>query len=138
MIYCTLLSLLSFRLFSPYLPLTSLPPPPPPPLGCMRVYRGDNDMKVRIYTFIDTTSLNNTTDSNIKQFAECHFKLSPGEVISTYIDSVIDSSRYFVLRIKDPNSSKVAFIGIGFRERDTAVDFRECLNEYLRLVAYAW
>jgi len=42
------------------------------------------------------------------------------ENITTYVDAVIDSSRYYVLRIKDPKSSRTTLIGIGFRERDQA------------------
>ena len=38
------------------------------------------------------------------------------------------------LRIKDPNSSRSALIGIGFRERETAFDFKNALNEYVRYV----
>ena len=35
-------------------------------------------------------------------------------------------------RVKDPNSSRSTNLGIGFRERETAFDFKSCLNEYVR------
>ena len=34
--------------------------------------------------------------------------------------------------MKDPNSSRSTNLGIGFRERETAFDFKSCLNEYVR------
>jgi len=55
------------------------------------------------------------------------------------VDNVIDSSRYFVLRIIDPRTKdsatpKTALIGIGFEDRDPAFEFKSCLNEYIRYV----
>ena len=45
------------------------------------------------------------------------------------------SSRYYVLRIADPqHPNRSAIIGIGFRERDTALDFKHVLNEYVRYI----
>lgn len=78
--------------------------------------------------------------------------MKPGESITTFVDGVIDSSRYYVLRIKDPKSSRTTLIGnemhlvsydlsnlfgvlgIGFRERETAFDFKSALNEYIKYV----
>lgn len=37
-------------------------------------------------------------------------------------------------RVKDRNSTRSALIGIGFRERDSAFDFKNSLNEYVRYV----
>jgi hypothetical protein len=38
-------------------------------------------------------------------------------------------------RIKDPaNPNRFATLGIGFRERDTALDFKQALNDYVRYV----
>ncbi|XP_002978183.2 adaptin ear-binding coat-associated protein 1 isoform X1 [Selaginella moellendorffii] len=49
------------------------------------------------------------------------------------IERVIDSSRYFVLRIEDNSSGKSrhAFIGIGFRERPQAYDFEAALYDHV-------
>jgi len=73
-------------------------------------------------------------DNHIVQFGECPVEVKAHENITTYVDAVIDSSRYYVLRIKDPKSSRTTLIGIGFRERDQAFDFKNCLNEYVRFV----
>jgi len=52
--------------------------------------------------------------------------------IDTYpgvaVESVVDSSRYFVLRIKDGDRS--AFVGIGFADRGDAFDFNVTLQDH--------
>ncbi len=62
-------------------------------------------------------------------------EIKPKDTITYFIDSVIDSSRYFVLRIKDKaTGTKSALIGIGFLERDPAFELKNCLNEYIRYI----
>lgn len=51
-----------------------------------------------------------------------------------FVENVVDSSRYFVLRIVDEKSGREARIGFGFRERDEATDFRESLQYYMRSI----
>lgn len=50
------------------------------------------------------------------------------------IEAVIDSSRFFVLRIEDNSSgqSRHAFIGIGFRERIPAYDFQAAVYDHMK------
>ena len=60
--------------------------------------------------------------------------MKPGEDIIHFVDSVIDSSRYYVIRLKDRMSTRSLLVGIGFRERDTSFDFKNCLNDYVRYV----
>ena len=64
--------------------------------------------------------------SNGELFAECPIQLP----LVTCVEPVIDSSRYFVLRIVDQESGKHAFIGLGFRERSDASNFNAALHEY--------
>ncbi len=45
---------------------------------------------------------------------------------------VTDSSRYFVVRISDEKTRKEAHIGIGFRERNDALNFKMSLQDYER------
>ena len=60
--------------------------------------------------------------------------MKPGEDIIYFVDAVIDSSRYYVIRLKDRMSTRSLLVGIGFRERDTSFDFKNCLNDYVRYV----
>ncbi|GAV60146.1 DUF1681 domain-containing protein/Methyltransf_11 domain-containing protein [Cephalotus follicularis] len=50
------------------------------------------------------------------------------------VESVIDSSRYFVLRIEENFGGRLrhAFIGIGFRERTEAYDFQAALHDHMK------
>ena len=44
--------------------------------------------------------------------------------------SVVDSSRYFALRISDSNTGREAFIGVGFRERTDATNFKMSIQDF--------
>ncbi|KAI3465834.1 hypothetical protein Pfo_022497 [Paulownia fortunei] len=50
------------------------------------------------------------------------------------VEPVIDSSRYFVLRVEENIGGRLrhAFIGIGFRERPEAYDFQAALYDHMK------
>ncbi|GFP79148.1 adaptin ear-binding coat-associated protein 2 [Phtheirospermum japonicum] len=50
------------------------------------------------------------------------------------VETVIDSSRYFVLRVEENIGGRLrhAFIGIGFRERTEAYDFQAALHDHMK------
>lgn len=66
-------------------------------------------------------------------FALCLVDLdTPSRKVEHFIEAVVDSSRYFVVRISDQKTGRHANIGVGFRERDDASNFRMALQEYER------
>ncbi|KAK8803278.1 hypothetical protein WA158_000972 [Blastocystis sp. Blastoise] len=48
------------------------------------------------------------------------------------VESVLDSSRYFVVRIE--KNKKKAYVGLGFQERSEALDFKIALQEYKKYI----
>ncbi|GER35531.1 adaptin ear-binding coat-associated protein 1 [Striga asiatica] len=50
------------------------------------------------------------------------------------VEPVIDSSRYFVLRVEENIDGRLrhAFIGVGFRERTEAYDFQAALHDHMK------
>jgi adaptin ear-binding coat-associated protein 1/2 len=99
--------------------------------GYLRVLQADTKLRIIVYAYRDPTKLL-ASDENLTKFGEC--PVAPHGDVTSFVDSVIDSSRYYVLRIKDPASSRTTLLGIGFREREVAFDFKSVLNEYVRYV----
>eukprot|EP00039_Didymoeca_costata_P030581 m.30281 g.30281 ORF g.30281 m.30281 type:complete len:256 (-) comp8190_c0_seq1:2256-3023(-) len=62
-----------------------------------------------------------------QEFAQCPVEAYPGIAV----ESVLDSSRYFVLRLDD-GSGKHAFVGMGFTERSDAFDFNVALRDHFK------
>jgi hypothetical protein len=51
--------------------------------------------------------------------------------IEHWVEPVVDSSRYFAMRIRDSKTGREAFIGVGFRERNDATNFRMTMEDYV-------
>ncbi|RWS22192.1 adaptin ear-binding coat-associated protein 1-like protein [Leptotrombidium deliense] len=68
--------------------------------------------------------------NNGQLFAKCPVDKYPG----TAIESVSDSSRYFVIRIQDENTNRTAFIGIGFSDRGDSFDLNVALQDHFKIV----
>ncbi|KAL1497823.1 hypothetical protein ABEB36_008717 [Hypothenemus hampei] len=62
-------------------------------------------------------------------FAKCPIETYPGVAI----ESVTDSSRYFVLRIQD-DTGRAAYIGIGFGDRSDSFDLNVALQDHFKWV----
>lgn len=66
-----------------------------------------------------------------KLFALCTVDLVEKEQkMDHYVESCLDSTRYFVVRVTDEKAGREALIGLGFREREEAGDFRAALSKY--------
>jgi len=54
----------------------------------------------------------------------------PKPKMDYWVEPVVDSSRYFAIRISDESSGREAHVGMGFRERNDALNFKMSLQEY--------
>ena len=69
-------------------------------------------------------------------FAVC--KVDPvgtGESLDHWIQPVGDSSRFFAIRVTDEKGGREAVIGLGFREREEAEDFTQCIINYQNAIS---
>jgi hypothetical protein len=85
-----------------------------------QVERRDNDLYLLF-----------TTDNHTKLFALAKCDANP----SHSVESVVDSSRYFVAHIQDKTNTKQSgLIGFGFRERDIAIDLLGNLQQFQKSI----
>lgn len=69
-------------------------------------------------------------------FALCKIDLeSSGMPLEHWVQPCGDSSRYFAIRVTDEAGGREAIIGLGFRERDEAADFVQCLSNYQNAIS---
>ncbi|KAJ3038997.1 hypothetical protein HK097_002966 [Rhizophlyctis rosea] len=81
--------------------------------------------RMRIVAKGDKCIINLEDATSGELFATC-----PYDPRGSSVEPVLDSSRYFVLKIVDPGSGKHAFVGMGFPERSWAFDFNVALQDY--------
>jgi hypothetical protein len=66
-----------------------------------------------------------------KLFALCSIDIvNKPHKLEHYVEAVLDSTRYFVVRVTDEKAGREALIGLGFRDREEAGDFRAALAKY--------
>lgn len=66
--------------------------------GHLKVIQCDLKLRVAIFRYKDETTLL-TTPENLVLFGECPIEVEPKGDITPFVDSVVDSSRYFVVRL---------------------------------------
>jgi hypothetical protein len=52
--------------------------------------------------------------------------------LAFYLESVVDSSRYYVLRVEDKKTKRVIYLGLGFRKRPDSSNFFESIQDFVR------
>lgn len=67
-------------------------------------------------------------------FAVCKIDIELYDM-SHYVQAVGDSSRFFAIRVTDEKGGREAVVGLGFRERDEAADFSQCLINFQNALA---
>lgn len=78
----------------------------------------------------DQASIRLSDPASGELFAECPVCLP----LAACVEPVVDSSRYFVIRVVDRDSGKHAFIGLGFRDRTESSDFNAALIEHQQYI----
>ncbi|GMH57324.1 hypothetical protein TrST_g8290 [Triparma strigata] len=75
-------------------------------------------------------------ESSGSLFARCPVDLNgvPPKRLDTIVETVLDSSRYFVLKCVDDATRREVRVGIGFRDRCHASDLKGHLQDYVRSV----
>ncbi|ENN70378.1 NECAP-like protein CG9132 [Dendroctonus ponderosae] len=86
--------------------------------------------RMRLISKGNTLSIKLEDKNTGELFARCPIESYPGVAI----ESVTDSSRYFVLRIQDDNALRTAYIGIGFGDRSDSFDLNVALQDHFKWV----
>lgn len=98
----------------------------------LHVFRRDSSLFINLLT--DKPKQNGPPGATEKHlFAQSKITLDLSSTKLTmghWIEAVTDSSRYFVIRISDEKRNKEAHVGVGFRERNDALDLKMSLQEY--------
>ncbi|KAG9445693.1 hypothetical protein H6P81_011821 [Aristolochia fimbriata] len=86
--------------------------------------------RLRVVSCKDRCEIRLEDPNSGELFAACF--VQPGQRENS-VETVLDSSRYFVLKIED-GRGKHAFIGLGFTERNEAFDFNVALSDHEKYV----
>jgi len=67
-------------------------------------------------------------------FASAPIRVDDKRPLEYFLECCRDTSRYFALRVEDDKSKRHTYIGIGFRDRQSAFDLRAALDDQLRRI----
>ncbi|GLD93718.1 hypothetical protein PINS_up002323 [Pythium insidiosum] len=109
--------------------------------GALRVVQKGDACWIRLYeplqadadaTTAASSAMHTTAERTL--FAQCPIEITPELPLEVYVQDCADSSRYFLLRVEDDTTKRRAYIGIGFAERGSALDFKAALLDYVKYV----
>ncbi|XP_046917438.2 uncharacterized protein LOC124497803 [Dermatophagoides farinae] len=109
-----------------------------PPRVSNRAYRAsdwnldspDWNCRLRLIAKGDDCFIKLDEKSTGQFFGKCPVDKYPGMAI----ESVSDSSRYFVLRLVNEQTNRTAFVGIGFIDRSDSFDLNVALQDHFKIV----
>jgi len=64
----------------------------------------------------------------------CIDLINGNQDMNHHVLTVGDSSRYFVVRVSDEKGDRQALLGLGFKDREEAADFRGAISIYVNAV----
>ena len=88
-------------------------------------------LSVEIYSTKPKEGVPGATDDVLFAAAPIDLRANPDRSMEAYVTAVVDSSRYFALRCEDAKSGRHVYVGVGFRERNNATDFKSTLQDYV-------
>ncbi|CBQ69614.1 conserved hypothetical protein [Sporisorium reilianum SRZ2] len=98
--------------------------------GDMEAFLWKGRLRIMETSNSDTCSIRLEDGDSGELFAEC-----PYDVSGTSVEPVLDSSRYFVLRVESQGpdgKKKKAYIGMGFQDRSDSFDFNVALQDWTK------
>ncbi|CCF49495.1 hypothetical protein NDA11_002644 [Ustilago hordei] len=98
--------------------------------GDMEAFLWKGRLRIMETSNCNTCSIRLEDANTGELFAEC-----PYDVTGTSVEPVLDSSRYFVLRVESEGphgKKKKAYIGMGFQDRSDSFDFNVALQDWTK------
>ncbi|SNX86899.1 uncharacterized protein MEPE_05608 [Melanopsichium pennsylvanicum] len=98
--------------------------------GDMEAFLWKGRLRIMEFSNSNTCSIRLEDGDSGELFAEC-----PYDVTGTSVEPVLDSSRYFVLRVESEGhdgKKKKAYIGMGFQDRSDSFDFNVALQDWTK------
>ncbi|GAK66935.1 adaptin ear-binding coat-associated protein 1 NECAP-1 [Moesziomyces antarcticus] len=98
--------------------------------GDMEAFLWKGRLRIMESSISPTCSIRLEDGDTGELFAEC-----PYDVKGTSVEPVLDSSRYFVLRVESQGpdgAKKKAYIGMGFQDRSDSFDFNVALQDWTK------
>ena len=98
----------------------------------MKVLEVGPKLIVQLFSTKPKEGVSGATDDVLFAEAPIDLKSNPASIMESFSVPVIDSSRYFAIRCEDPKTGRHVWLGVGFRDRSDATDYKSVLQDYKR------